>query len=459
MMKRLLLLLLCAVPSLFTIHYSLGNTVAAQSRLVGGDLSLIPAYEQAGDKWLDASGTVITDLISYVKSQGWTAVRVRLFVDPSQDTDPSVCQDLAYVLSLGKRVKDAGHCFMLDLHYSDTWADPSTQKIPASWTDHSRAALASQLYTYTHSVISAMIAGGATPDYVQIGNEITYGLLWDTATGKYPSSSSQYVAAGYCPTWSASYSDGTSQWQRTASFLNNAAHGVRQSFADSGLDSMQVRIVVHTEMGNATRNSDNFYRHLRTAGFTNFDVIGLSYYPFWHGPLSVLGSLLATLGKDFADKEVQIVETAWYNNWYPSDANYTIAQLNSNWTANAQGQANFLRDLIAFLESYSSVTGLYYWMPEECGNGYQKTVMKNWQNRGLWQNGSSQRHAMLVAPDGTNPVALLSTFLSTDGIEEIESLPHSNTSSQHHSLYDLSGRRIEKPVRGIYIQNGRKVLR
>ncbi|MBQ8051790.1 MAG: glycosyl hydrolase 53 family protein [Bacteroidaceae bacterium] len=448
-MKRIVFFLLL---SLFIGLLPIGMATA-QPRLVGGDLSMVPAYEKAGDQWLDASGSAIADLLAYVRSQGWTAVRVRLFVDPTQDSDPSVCQDLDYVMALGKRVKDAGLRFMLDLHFSDTWADPSTQKIPASWTSHTRAALASQLYAYTHSVVSSLIAGGATPDYVQIGNEITYGLLWDTTDGRYPSSSSQYVSAGYCPTWSATYSDGISQWQRTASLLNNAAHGVRQSFADSGFDSTQVRLVVHTEMGGATRNGDNFYRHLRTAGFDNYDVIGLSYYPFWHGPLTVLGNLLSTLKKDFGEKEIQIVETAWYNNWYPSSANYTIAQLNADWTANAQGQVNFLRDLIAYLESYAQVTGLYYWMPEECGNGYSQTVMRSWQNRGLWQNGSSQRHALLVAPDGTNPVALLSTFLHGDGIKA----PLTSTPSQSVT-YDLSGRRTTKSARGLVISSGRKVL-
>ena len=433
---------------------------ASSKIYVGGDMSLVAAYEQAGDKWLDENGSPIADLITYVQSKGWNTVRLRLFVDPAQSTaDPSVCQDLAYVLALGKRIKDAGLYLMLDFHYSDTWADPETQKIPASWTLHADADLAAQLYAYTYSAISAMIGGGATPDLVQTGNEITYGLLWNTGDGTYPKSSSQYASAGYCPTWSAQYADGQSQWRRTASLLNNAAHGVRQAYHQSGLDSTQVSIVVHTEMGSAKANGDNFYRHLRTAGFTNYDVIGLSYYPFWHGPLSTLSTLLTTLQTDFPEKPVHIVETAWYNNWYPTGAPYTIAQLNSRWTADAQGQVNYLTDLIAHLQGHPNVKGLSYWCPEECGNGYQKKVMNSWINRGLWQSNSGQRHALMKAPDGTNPVALLSTFLLTDGIEEIETLPHTNASSLHHSLYDLSGRRIEKPVHGVNIQNGRKILR
>ena len=444
------------ILSLIISLFFAGLSSAQQEYVVGGDLSLLTAYEQAGDQWLDEGGAPIVDLLQYVHSKGWNAVRLRLFVDPSKAGDPAVCQDFDYTLALSKRVKAMGMKFLLDLHYSDTWADPSTQRIPAAWTDHSDAALARQVYDYTLTVVRGFIDGGAVPDYVQVGNEITYGLLWNTADGMFPSNSSQYAAAGYCPTWSATYSQGTSQWRRTASLLNNAAHAVRQGFDAAGLDSTSVKIVLHTEMGYAQRNSDNFYRHIRTAGFTDFDIIGLSYYPFWHGPLSTLSTLLSTLSTDFPDKPVHIVETAWYNNWYPSDADYPIAKLNSRWTANGTGIVNYLTDLLAELKNHDNATGLYYWEPEECGNGYQKKVMNTWLNRGLWYNSTAQRHTLAKAANGTSPVALLSNFLpGGNGVETLWT-PALHSSS---SIFDLSGRRIKKPVRGIYIQNGQKVLR
>ena len=387
-MKRLISLLL------FFLHSSLFVAVAQTTRIVGGDLSLLPAYEAAGDKWLDADGTVIPDLLAYVKQQGWNVVRVRLFLDPTRDSDPATCQDYAYVLALAQRVKAAGMKVMLDFHYSDTWADPSMQKIPSAWTgDTGNAALASRLFTYSYEIVDGMIQEGGAPDYVQLGNEITYGLLWRTSDGKYPSSSSQYAAAGYCPTWSATYADGKTQWQRTASLLNNAAHGVRQAFNDQGLDSVSVKLIVHTELGNSKYNSDHFYRHLRTAGFDNYDIVGLSYYPFWHGTLTTLGNLLSTFRKSFPQKEVQIVETAWYNNYYPYTADgtnqYTIASLNAAWTADGPGMVRYLHDLVEKLKAYDHVTGLVYWMPEECGNGANSSgvsqVMDNWDNRGFWE--------------------------------------------------------------------------
>lgn len=436
--------------------------MCAADRLVGGDLSLVPAYEQAGDKWLDASGQVIPDLITYVRDQGWNVVRVRLFVDPTQDkSDPAVCQDYAYVRQLGTRVRDAGMQFMLDFHYSDTWADPSQQRIPAAWRSNTKpAALAQQLYDYTYDVIGRLVQDGATPHLVQIGNEITYGLLWNTTDGRYPTASNQYASAGYCPTWSSSYSAGASQWRRTASLLNNAAHAVHQSLQDHGVDSTQVRLIVHTELGSGVRNQDYFYRHIRQAGFDNYDIIGLSYYPFWHGRLETLGSLLATFHQDFPDREIQIVETAWYNNYYPYTSNgtneYAIASLNPRWTANGSGQVHYLQDLVAYLRPYDYVTGLVYWCPEECGNGYSSAhrVMNSWLNRGLWQNSSSQRHSILRETGSVTGVQALAAFAAeTDAVAPIVQAASCHTPG----YFDLQGRQVSAPHHGVYICDGRKV--
>lgn len=387
----------------------------ASERIVGGDLSMIPAYESAGDQWMDESGNVISDLVVYVKEKGWNCVRVRLFLDPTNDSDPSTCQDFDYVASLGARVKAAGMKFMLDFHYSDTWADPSTQKIPSTWNTDD-ASLARSMYNYNYEIITRLIDEKAMPDYVAIGNEITYGLLWNTTDGKYPANPADYASAGYCPTWNSAYSSGQMQWKRTASLLNNAAHGVHNGFNDRGIDSTEVKLIVHTEMSSSQYNSDNFYKHLRTAGFDNYDIIGLSYYPFWHGPLKSLNTLLNTITKDFPTKEVQIVETAWYtNSYYPysedGKGEYAIASLNTKWTANGDGTVNFLSDLIEALDAYKNVTGLVYWQPEECGKGYSKTVMNTSFSRGLWKNSTTQKHSQILASDGTSPVKLLASFL------------------------------------------------
>ena len=109
-MKKLLLLTL----------FSMLATMASAQKFVGGDISMLPKYEQAGVVYKDKSNKTVSDVIAFFKQEGMNAMRVRLFVDPTKDSDKAVCQDLEYVKTLGKRIKDAGLSFMLDFHYSDT---------------------------------------------------------------------------------------------------------------------------------------------------------------------------------------------------------------------------------------------------------------------------------------------------------------------------------------------------
>lgn len=395
------------LTTLLSILVMMGLTATsakAQERFVGGDLSMVPAYEQAGDEWLDANGEVIPDLIKYVKEAGWNVIRVRLFVDPTQDNDPSTCQDVSYVKALGKRIKQEGLRLMLDLHYSDTWADPSHQKIPAAWQGMDDAQLGAQLKTYTADVLKDMNDAGATPDFVQIGNEITYGLLWHTADGMYPQTSGEYADAGYCTTWSNNFSAGEKQWYRTAALLEAASEAVRQQ-------TPQAQIIVHTELGSMAYNADHFYRHIEAAGFSDYDIIGLSYYPFWHGKVESLTPLLSQFAKNFPDKMVQIVETAWYNSNYPSDATYSIDALGGKWQANGQGMAKYLHDLAVVLRRSENVNGIIYWAPEECGKGYSQTVWPFNMNRGMWKSSSQKQHSIMKNADDKTVVEALTTFL------------------------------------------------
>ena len=116
----------------------------AQQRLLGGDISLLPSYEAAGTVYRNAVGEPVAPL-DFFKEQGWNAVRVRLFVEPSKASaehkGEGVCQDLDYVTKFGQRIKDMGYQFMLDFHYSDTWADPGKQFMPDCWLDAETASL------------------------------------------------------------------------------------------------------------------------------------------------------------------------------------------------------------------------------------------------------------------------------------------------------------------------------
>ena len=176
-MRRIRLLLATLfLTSLTTLH---------AQKYVGGDISVLPKYEAQKATFFDQDGKTITDVLTFVKEQGWNTIRVRLFVDPSKDTDKNVCQDLEFVKQLGKRIKDAGLFLMLDFHYSDTWADPAKQWTPDQWKGLSDDDLYKKIYEYTKDCLEQMKEAGATPDMIQTGNEISYGMLWGTeATAK-----------------------------------------------------------------------------------------------------------------------------------------------------------------------------------------------------------------------------------------------------------------------------------
>ena len=377
MKKNFLLLFVSILLPVYMTQATVNSNVV---RVVGGDLSLVPAYEAAGDKWLDADNHVINTyysdgMITYLRDvAGWTAVRCRLLVDPSQDSYVATCQDLDYVKRLGKRVKDAGMYFLLDIFYSDTWTDVSQQWIPNGWgynRNTATATVAAKVKSYTTEVLNTLTTYGAQPDYVQIGNEVSYGMLWDSMSGK--KTSNAFYTSG-------SYNNYSTQISRFATLLKSAAEGVR-----AATNGANIKIVLHSERTANSSHTSNFYTWVETAGFTDYDVIGLSYYPTWHGTLSQLTSTLNSLQNSWPNKEIQIVETGYYYS-APDTPPYNTS---GTWSFSTSGQASFLNDLTLTLNNYPNVTGLYYWQPEECGNGANSNgvsqVMDSWDNRGFWE--------------------------------------------------------------------------
>ena len=341
-------------------------SASAVVKYAGGDISLLTKYEERGAIYYNESGARITNVLAYLKDQGMNAMRVRLFVDPSkagaEDQGEGVCQDLPYVKALGARIKAAGFNLLLDIHYSDTWTDPGQHSTPSSWTVTS--ALADSVYSYTRRVLQAMNAAGAEPDFIQVGNEVTYGMLWPT---------------GHCYPSGANY--GTN-----GTFANFAAY-LMQGIRACREVCPAAKIVVHTEMSRSS-NVTSFYNTLKNYTI-DFDIIGLSYYPYWHGDLSVLDDLLTTLESSYPTKMIQIVETGYPHAYYPSAATY---DLQSVWPASEAGQLAFTQALVQTLNAHSRVNGLYWWFPEanEYGINYTNSVTTDWYNCGWWDNATGQ---------------------------------------------------------------------
>ena len=384
-MKRILLLPLLLLAMLQASAEGVG-------KYVGGDISLLPQYEKAGDVYLDGNGQAIPDLLTWlIQECGWNTFRVRLFVNPNgmandgKSIDPAVCQDLDYVTALGNRIKAAGGKFMLDFHYSDTWVDATHIQAPAAWKGLSDAAMETKLGEYTTDCLKHLNAYNATPDFVQVGNEIMYGL---------------------CDIKVHPYNDSGDNWNGYLGLLKAGCNAVRAQCP-------KAQIIIHTDRPSNSGYNTYYYNKLINGG-VDFDVIGLSYYPFWHENLSKLKLALNSLATTFPSKKVQIVESAYYFQYWPgSGINYDTRNY---WPASADGQYKFVKDLFDALKSYPQVEGYSYWFPEEAGNGYNGyPVLSGWVNRGLWwpENTSTKNHWPVKAEAGMVHY-LMKDFLSAD---------------------------------------------
>ena len=351
-MKRTLLL---TIISILTV------SLQAQ-KYVGGDISMLTKYEEANVVYRDKSGNTVQPL-QFFYDQGLNAMRVRLFVDPSRDSDKGVCQDLDYVKALGQRIKATGFSFMLDFHYSDTWADPGKQWTPDAWKNLDDAALATKVYEYTKDCLQQLKAAGATPDFIQTGNEISYGMLWGV----------EGTTANRCYTNSSA-----ANWNRFFNLLKQAGKACREVCP-------QAKIVLHSERVPKTNVLTDFFDRMKNNSI-DYDIIGLSYYPDHHGSLATLETALNTLEAKSYGKQIMIVETGYGYKWgIGTDYDYT-----ATYPLSEEGQRQLTADLITMLNKHSSVTGLFWWWPEDNGNA---NVTEGWWNAGLYNHDSGQPYA------------------------------------------------------------------
>ena len=351
MKKTLLLIMLMASTTTFAQKY------------VGGDISMLTKYEDAGVVYKDKDGNAVQPL-TFFKEQGLNAMRVRLFVDPSLDNDKAVCQDLEYVKALGKRIKDAGHKFMLDFHYSDTWADPGKQWTPDAWKTLNDEALATKLYEYTKNCLEALKAAGAEPDFIQTGNEISYGMLWGVAG----------TTANRCYTNSPE-----ANWNRFFSLLNKAGAACREICPHA-------KIIIHSERVGAKNVLIDYFDRIKTASI-DYDIIGLSYYPAYHGDLATLEGALRVLEERNYGKDIMIVETGYCYAWALDGTTFDYT---ATYPYTEEGQRQFTADLITSLNKYKSVKGLFWWWMEDNGN---KGVTNKWWNAALYNHNTGKPYA------------------------------------------------------------------
>ena len=417
----------------FSLLIPFSHPAQAQQRYVGGDISVLLKYEEQHATFFDRDGSSISDLLVFLKEQGWNTMRVRIFADPSKDTDKNVCQDLAYVKQLGQRIKEAGLFFMLDFHFSDTWADPGQQTAPFLWAAYSWYP-EETFYNYTKETLEALVEAGATPDLIQTGNEISFGLHWGfkDSTGQYHDYGQFSAKLEANSAWTA-YQD--TNWDNFAKYLKAAGKACREVCPEA-------KIIIHTEQCANNPTLDVAFFKRIAENDIDYDIIGTSYYPYFKGPLSNLDRGLSQLEKNFPDKQIQLVETGYPSKWGVGGTSYDYTK---TYPYSHEGQRQYTADLISMLKKHPKVNGLSWWYAEANAKGCTGSLATGWYNASLFDNETGRALPALYE---------LKAFL--DGASAIRSVKA--IGGNDDLWYTMQGYRLSyAPSRpGIYIKNGIK---
>ncbi len=315
------------------------TAATAQDFLSGTDLSHLKFFEDRGKTY--KTNGVTGDAVAILKNQGINCARLRLFTSSAAQAqaDPyNFTNNLAYTVPLAVRVKSAGMKFLLDYHFSDTWADPGHQAKPTAWTNLTYAQLQVQVQSYCSNSIAAFSAAGALPDYVQIGNETTGGLLWTDGQ----------VGGAY---------ENSTQWSQLGTLMKAAIQGVKDA---SGPNAP--KFIVHIDRGGDWATTLWFFDHLN-AQAVPYDIIGESYYPFWHGDLAALQNCLSNTAVRY-NKPIVVAETG-----FPFTGSTNLV----GFTASTNGQVDYVIALAQIVKGLPGARGLgiFWWAAEyQSVNGY-----------------------------------------------------------------------------------------
>lgn len=331
-----------------------GPDPAAAKMMLGSDLSFTPQELAAGTVFTDNGAPGNPANITAQNGAGWA--RLRLWVNP-----PAGYNDLASDLAFAKTIEAAGLKLYLDIHYSDFWADPGKQCIPAGWPT-TLTGLTEKMRSYTQQVISAFAAQGTPVDMVSIGNEITNGILWSTSEETNWSSFGCTGPGVGGLTWTSNTT--ATGWSNLAQLLKAGIAGA-QAGNPSG---HRLLIAIHTDLGGNNARAQVFYSNLEAQGVP-FDVIALSYYPIYQGSLSDLRSNVDELATQFG-KPIVIAETEYSWTLANGDAlgndTWQASQLIDGYPATPGGQLSMLNDELSILAAvpHGLGAGMFYWEPE-----------------------------------------------------------------------------------------------
>ncbi|MBN1826892.1 MAG: glycosyl hydrolase 53 family protein [Candidatus Eisenbacteria bacterium] len=326
---------------LFALLIAANAAAAAESEpATGADLSYLARMLSLGAEYREDGAPV--DPHALFRARGYDIVRLRLWHTP-----PEPWHALDSTLAAAHRFEGAGFDLLLDFHYSDGWADPGQQTKPAAWAALDSAALVDSIRAYTAAVVARFRDEGILPRYLQIGNEIGGGFLWDDGRVGWPGS-----------VW-----DTPERWSAFTALLGAAIDGARAGAAPDD----PPEILIHIAEGGDVERCRWFFDNLIAAG-TDFDGIAFSFYPWWHGTLADAGAALHDAAARYG-KPVWIIETSypWTLEDFDGDGNFVSSsdQLHPGDDATPEGQLAFLRRLRAVVRGVPGGlgAGVLVWEP------------------------------------------------------------------------------------------------
>ncbi|MEW2251283.1 glycosyl hydrolase 53 family protein [Streptomyces sp. NPDC006975] len=321
----------------------------------GADISSLAKSEASGGVYRTASGTT-GDAVTILRNAGMNYARLKVWVNPADGYN-----NKTRVLAMAKRVKAAGMKLLVDFHYSDTWADPGAQTKPAAWAGHSYSQLKTDVYQHTYDVLNALKAQGTTADMVQVGNEINGGMLWSEGS--------------------------TDNWTQLAGLLNSGYNAVKAV-------NPSTLVALHLAKGGDLSGTRWWFDNAVANG-VRFDAIGLSYYGYWHGPLSDFQTTLDDAASRYG-KPVFVAETAYPFRLDSDDALTnqidTTGELVSGYPASVAGQTAWMNTVANIVEAVPNGRGLgvFYWeatWTAVTGNGWDPADASSgngWENQALF---------------------------------------------------------------------------
>lgn len=362
----------------------------------GVDVSSAIALEESGVVFRDAAGQP-ADLFDVLADAGVTDVRVRVWNDPFDAAGNGYGggdNDVAHAVAIGKRATDAGLGVLVDFHYSDFWADPAKQQAPKAWASMTVAQKAVAVTDFTTQALEQLEAAGVHVQMVQVGNETNNAVA------------------------------GVSGWDGMAQIFSAGSAAVRAVFPGA-------LVAVHFTNPETSGRFAGYAANLASRG-VDYDVFASSYYPYWHGSLGNLTSVLKNVA-DVYGKKVMVAETSWAYTLEDGDGHGNVIDLPSEATqypVSVQGQATAVRDVIQAVANVGAAgIGVFYWEPawlpvgppsaldankalwEAHGSGWASSYAGEYDpdDAGRWYGGSAWDNQALFAHDGT-PLESLSVF-------------------------------------------------